>query len=83
MSLNRPDFWGMRIGTSNFANRTFGAIKPSWNSLTQYTTGVIPKGTPIRFGVIGPQGWRYPGGSLQFIAPSRSVISQSSKFIPR
>ena len=46
MSLNRPDFWGMRIGTSNFANRTFGAIKPSWNSLTQYTTGVIPKGTP-------------------------------------
>jgi RHS repeat-associated protein len=83
MSLGRPDFWGPRIGTSQFANRTFGAIKPSWNPLTQYTTGVIPKGTPIKFGIIGPQGWRYPGGSLQFIAPFRSIINQSSKLIPR
>lgn len=81
MSLGRPDFWGARIGTSQFANRTFGAIKPSWNPLTQYTTGVIPKGTPIKFGIIGPQGWRYPGGSFQFIIPSRSVINQSSKLI--
>lgn len=81
MSLGRPDFWGARIGTSQFANRTFGAIKPAWNLLTQFTTGVIPKGTPIKFGIIGPQGWRYPGGSLQFIAPSRSVINQSSKLI--
>lgn len=81
MSLGRPDFWGARIGTSQFANRTFGAIKPAWNPLTQYTTGVIPKGTPIKFGIIGPQGWRYPGGSFQFIVPSRSVINQSSKLI--
>jgi hypothetical protein len=83
MSLGRPDFWGPRIGTSKFANRVFGAIKPSWNPLTQYTKGVIPKGTPIKFGVIGPQGWRYPGGSLQFITPSRGVINQFSKIIPR
>lgn len=83
MSLGRPDFWGARIGTDQFANRTFGAIKPAWNPLTQYTTGVIPKGTPIKFGIIGPQSWRYPGGSFQFIVPSRSVINQSSKIIPR
>jgi hypothetical protein len=82
MSIVRPDFWGARIGTSKFANRTFGAIKPAWNPLSQYTKGVIPKGTPIKFGIIGPQGWRYPGGSLQFIVPSRSVINQSTKLIP-
>ena len=57
MSRRRPDYWGLRIGTSEFANRTFGAIKPNWNPLTQYTIGVIPKGTPIKFGIIGPQGW--------------------------
>lgn len=83
MSLGRPDFWGLRIGKSKFANRVFGAIKPSWNPLTQYTKGVIPKGTPIKFGVIGPQGWRYPGGSLQFITSSKGVINQSSIIIPR
>ena len=81
MSLGRPDFWGARIGTSQFANRTFGAITPTWNPLTQYTTGIISKGTQIKFGIIGPQGWRYPGGSFQFIVPSRNVINQSSKLI--
>tara|TARA_Y100001954_G_C15597500_1_gene496274 strand:- start:82 stop:294 length:213 start_codon:yes stop_codon:yes gene_type:complete len=64
MSRRRPDYWGLRIGTSEFANRTFGAIKPNWNPLTQYTIGVIPKGTPIKFGIIGPQGWKYPGGGI-------------------
>ena len=83
MSLSRPDFWGLRIGTNKFANRTFAAIKPEWNPLTQYTSGIIPKGTTIKFGIIGPQGWRYPGGSLQFILPSQNVINQSSKLIPR
>jgi len=82
MSLNRGDFWGLRIGTNKFVNRTFGAIKPEWNSLSQYTTGTIPKGTQINFGIIGPQGMKYPGGSLQFITPSKSVINQSSKIIP-
>jgi RHS repeat-associated protein len=83
MSLKRPDIWGARIGKSQFVNRTFGAIKPAWNPLTQYTTGVIPRGTKIKFGIIGPQGWRYPGGSFQFRLPSRSVINQSSIIIPR
>lgn len=83
MNLGRPDFWGPRIGTSKFANRVFGAIKPSWNPLTQYTKGVIPKGTLIKFGIIGPQGWKYPGGSLQFITFSRGIINQSSKIIQR
>lgn len=79
LSIRRPDFWRAKIGTSRFANRTFGAIKPAWNPLSQYSTGVIPKGTQIKFGIIGPQGLRYPGGSFQFIVPSRSAINQSSK----
>nr|WP_199489111.1 RHS repeat-associated core domain-containing protein [Mesonia sp. K7] len=84
MSLGRSDFWGLRIGTNPFINRTFAAIKPSWNPLlTQYTTGFIPKGTPMKFGIIGPQGIRYPGGSLQFIIGSKGVIKQSSKYISR
>ena len=81
LSIGRPDFWGTRIGTSQFANRTFGAIKPAWNSLTEYTSGIIPKGTPVKFGIIGPQGWRYPGGSFQFIVKSSKVINQSSKLL--
>lgn len=81
MSLGRPDFWGVRIGTNRFLNRTFNAIIPDWNPLTQYTTGVIPRGTPIRFGIVGPQGWRYPGGSMQFIINSKNVTQQASKII--
>jgi len=34
MSLENPDFWGLRIGAGKFANRTFGAIKAELNSLT-------------------------------------------------
>ena len=83
MKVAELDFWGLRIGTNKFVNRTFAAILPSWNPLTQYTTGVIPKGTPIKFGIIGPQGWKYPGGSFQFILPSSKVIKQSSKLIKR
>jgi hypothetical protein len=83
MSLGRPDYWGPRIGTGKFVNRTFAAIKPSWNPLTQYTTGVIPKGTSIRFGLIGPQGLKYPGGSIQFMVESNSIINQASKMIIR
>ena len=67
MSLTRLDFWGLRIGTNRFVNRTFAAIKPSWNPLTQFTRGIIPKGTPIKFGIIGPQGLKYPGGLVQFL----------------
>jgi hypothetical protein len=83
MSISRPDYWGARIGTSIFSNRTFAAIKIEWNPLNLYTRGVIPKGTPIKFGVIGPQGWKYPGGSMQFIVPSNKIINQTSKAISR
>ncbi|EDP71911.1 cell well associated RhsD protein precursor [Flavobacteriales bacterium ALC-1] len=79
MSLSRPDYWGLRLGSNKFINRTFAAIKPEWNPLTQYTTGIIPKGTSIRFGIIGPQGLSYPGGSIQFIQNSNKVINQASK----
>ncbi len=83
MSLGKPDFWGAKIGTGEFVNRTFAAIKPSWNDLTQYTSGTIPKGTPMKIGLIGPQGPTMPGLSLQFITESRKVINQTSKIIPR
>jgi len=46
--------WGLRVGTSEFINRVFVAIKPEWNPLTVYNTGIIPKGTEIRIGIIGP-----------------------------
>jgi hypothetical protein len=81
---DRTQFWGLRIGTSEFANRTAAAIKPEWNPLTQYTSGVIPKGTPIKVGIIGPQaGGFYTGGSLQFITNSNSIINKATKVIPR
>lgn len=83
MSLNRSDFWGLKIGTNKFVNRTFVAIKKEWNPLTQYTTGVIPKGTMVRMGIVGPQGLKYPGGAAQFIIESSKVMNQSSKLIPR
>jgi len=82
MSLTRSDYWGLGIGTNRFVNRTFAAIKPEWNPLIQYTQGVIPKGAPINFGVIGPQGFTYPGGSIQFMLNSKNVINQSSKIVP-
>jgi len=76
--------WGPRIGSSDFVNRTFAAITPKFNpKLTQLTEGVIQKGTPIRFGVVGSQGFRYPGGSLQFIVESRSVTQQTTRLISR
>ena len=71
---NKIQPWGLRIGSSKFANRTFNAILPEWNSLTNFTTGTIPKGTTFKFGIVGPQGWRYPGGNIQFNINSTSVI---------
>ncbi|MBL1222496.1 RHS repeat-associated core domain-containing protein [Chryseobacterium sp. L7] len=84
MSLGKSDFWGLRVGTSEFTNRTVVAIKQEWNSLTQYTSGIIPKGTPIKVGIIGPQGGGfYTGGSIQFLIESKSVVNQATKIIPR
>ena len=82
LNAGRPDFWGLQIGTGRFTNRTFDAILPIWNPLTKYNTGIIPKGTTVKFGIIGPQGFRYPGGSLQFILPSENVINKSTTIIP-
>jgi RHS repeat-associated protein len=83
LSIGKSDFWGLKIGSNKFVNRTFAAIKEEWNPLTQYTEGVIPKGTPVKFGIIGPQGLKYPGGSFQFIIDSKKVTKQSSKIIRR
>ena len=64
MSIGRADYWEIRLGTNSFLNRTFAAIRVEWNPLNLYTRGVIPKGTSIKFGIIGPQGWKYSGGSI-------------------
>lgn len=83
MNLDRLDFWGLRIGQSETANRVLAAIKPEWNPLTNYTTGVIPRGTPITFGLIAPQGFPYLGGSIQFTIESSQVVNQNSMYIFR
>ena len=83
LNSSRGDFWGLRIGTNKFINRTFAAILPSWNPLTNYNSGVIPKGTKMKVGIIGPQGLKYPGGSLQFIVHSEEVKKVKSKKIKR
>ncbi|WP_315349101.1 hypothetical protein [Prevotella melaninogenica] len=75
--------WGLRVGTSEFINRTFVAIKPEWNPLKVYNTGVIPKGTTVTFGIIGPQGLKYPGGLLQFNVNNSDVKDIKTKDIVR
>lgn len=75
--------WGIYVGSNKIIARNFFAIKPGWNDLSIYTTGYIPKGTPIKFGVVGPQlGGRfgvYPGGLLQFNADSKYVLGRSTR----
>ena len=75
--------WGARVGTSQFVNRTFVAIKPEWNTLTRYSLGTIPKGTSIRIGIVGPQGWRYPGGLLQINVRNQNVVGQTTMTVRR
>ncbi|MET6997056.1 hypothetical protein [Chitinophaga defluvii] len=82
MSTGRLDYWGLRLGPSEFANRTFVAIKPEWNPLSVYTKGVIPKGTPMKFGIVGPQpGGFFVGGSLQFMVDSKAIINQTTTIV--
>ena len=75
--------WGLRVGTNKFVNRTFVAIKPEWNPLTLYNTGVIPKGTTVTFGIIGPQGLKYHGGLLQFNVNNNDIKDVKTKEIVR
>lgn len=83
MSINKPDYWGVKMGSSKFVGRNIYAIKPSWNPLTQYTTGTLPKGTSVRIGFVGPQ---YPirkhfGGGIQIIVDSRYIKNRSTKIV--
>lgn len=83
MSLSKPDYWGPRtFGTSQAAARRLNAIIPSWNNLSLYTEGTIPRGTPLRVGIAGSQGWPYPGGLYQVEVESRAVVGQASKILP-
>ncbi len=69
------DYWGPQIfGKNKVAARRLNAIKPEWNSLTKHAKGKISKGTPMKFGITGPQGWKYPGGLPQFRVRSKQVI---------
>lgn len=79
MSLESTQAWGIRVGSNKIIARTFFAIKPEWNDLSMFTKGTIPRGTPIKFGIVGPQGLR-PGGLLQFNLKSFHVVDQESKF---
>ena len=84
MSLRKPDYWGPRtFGTSQAAARRLNAIIPSWNDLSLYTKGTIPRGTPLRIGITGSQGWPYPGGLYQVEVESRSVVGQTSQLLPK
>jgi hypothetical protein len=74
--LYKIDHWGLKMGSSKIVRRVPYAIKTGWNSLTQYSTGYIPKGTSIEFGIVGPQ---YPlyhtGGGIQILVESNAVRS--------
>lgn len=74
--------WGLKVGTSEFINR-FVAIKPEWNPLTIYNTGIIPKGTLIKVVIIGSQGFKYPEGLLHFYVHNSNVINTETRNITR
>ncbi len=79
-----PCFLSASKSGNEFTNRTVVAIKQEWNSLTQYTSGIVPKGTPIKIGIVGPQGGGfYTGGSIQFLTESKSVVNQATRMISR
>lgn len=85
-AVGGADYWALKIGSDEVLNRSLNAIKTEWNPLTQYTTGIIPKGTPIKVGIVGSQGGFYggiySGGGVQFRVNSNSVINQSTKIVP-
>lgn len=81
MSVSGESAFGLRTGSSAFAARTFNAILPKWNNLTNYTIGTIPKGTGIRIGITAPQGLRFPGGFPQINVKPRLVINQSTRLV--
>lgn len=84
IKIRELDCWGPRtFGTSQGAARRFNAILTEWNSLTQYTKGTILKGTNIKFGLTGSQGWKYPGGLYQVEIESKLVIDKVSTMLPK
>jgi len=83
MNIHNTDYWGVQLGSSKFVGRGIYAIKPEWNTLTQYTTGKLPKGTSIKFGITAPQNpfYKHFGGGIQIQVYSKSIINQSSKTV--
>ena len=72
-----PQAWGLRVGTNRTLNRYGSAILPEWgNPMTEYTLGVIPRGTPMAFGIAGPQRGLYLGGLPQINVNSSLVIPE-------
>jgi RHS repeat-associated protein len=83
MSIGGQSAFGLRTGSSVFSARAFNAILPRWNNLTNYTTGIIPRGTSIRIGITAPQGLRFPGGLPQINVRPRLVTNQSTTLLNR
>jgi hypothetical protein len=81
MSIGGQSAFGLRTGTSPFVARTFSAITPRMNNLTNFTIGTIPRGTGLRIGITAPQGLRFPGGLLQLQVRPRLVINQTTKLV--
>jgi RHS repeat-associated protein len=81
MSIQQQSAFALRTGSSPFLARTFNAILPQWNNLTNYTLGTIPKGTGIRIGFTAPQGLKHPGGFLQINVEPRLVTNQTTKLL--
>ncbi len=81
MSIGGESAFGLRTGTSPFLARTFSAITPKMNNLTNFTIGTIPKGTGFRIGITAPQGLKFPGGFLQLQVKPRLVINQTTKLV--
>lgn len=81
MSITGESAFGLRTGSSTFMARTFNAILPKWNNLTNFTIGTIPKGTGIRIGITAPQGLKFPGLFPQINVKPSLVVSQSTKLV--
>lgn len=82
MSLKESPF-ALRTGTSKFLARNFNAIKPRWNKLDVYTTGVIPRGTKIKIGLAAPQSNFRIGLLPQINVQARQVVKQTTKIVKK
>jgi len=82
--------WAVRfpafISSNPALTRSLLAIMPQWNNMLRITNGVIPKGTQVQVGIVGPQAWPgyfYPGGWIQILVKSGEVIKETTQCLTR